>query len=253
MSDRIYNVVKSEVQPKNYSLIFSSIISSVIKAPVKMDLRAQCSPIVDQGKLGSCTGNAIASGLREFLLIKSTGVNPLNVDRLSRLFIYYEERKLENTIDQDAGAQIADGMKVLLSMGVALESDDPYDINTFTTAPTDTAIQNALNYRVTSTEKLSTTKQVKLALASGLPVVIGMEVFESFESHAIANTGKMPMPKKGEQNLGGHCVTIVGYDDLQKVFIVRNSWGEGWGDKGYFYMPYAYATKHTWDYWTAKV
>ena len=50
----------------------------------------------------------------------------------------------------------------------------------------------------------------------------------------------MVMPQANDQQLGGHAVTAVGYDDFKECFIVRNSWGEGWGDKGYFYMPYQY-------------
>ena len=101
------------------------------------------------------------------------------------------------------------------------------------------------------------------------PVIVGMDVFESFEGNEIAQTGKMSMPLITEQNLGGHSVLVVGYVDTIKTslktliykfitrkiptkgyLIVRNSWGSGWGDSGYFYMPYEYLSKYTFDYWT---
>ena len=92
-------------------------------------------------------------------------------------------------------------------------------------------------------------------LASGYPFVFGFTVYASFESAAVAKTGKMPMPKSGEQVVGGHAVLAVGYNNDQRVFIIRNSWGDGWGDKGYFYMPYAYLLDDNLadDLWTIRL
>ncbi len=71
----------------------------------------------------------------------------------------------------------------------------------------------------------------------------------------MAKTGNMPMPKSGENPIGGHAVLAVGYDNEDRVFIVRNSWGEGWGDAGYFYMPYAYLLDDNLsdDLWTIRL
>jgi len=98
---------------------------------------------------------------------------------------------------------------------------------------------------------------LKTALAEGYPVVLGINVYESFESDQVAKTGIVPLPEDSEKLLGGHAVLAVGYkDDVvnidQGVVIVRNSWGEGWGDKGYFYLPYSYFTKYVSDMWTGK-
>jgi C1A family cysteine protease len=71
----------------------------------------------------------------------------------------------------------------------------------------------------------------------------------------VAQTGIVPMPSPQEQLLGGHCVVAVGYDDAQQRFIVRNSWGEGWGKNGYCTMPYAYLTDTdlSSDFWTIRL
>ena len=95
-------------------------------------------------------------------------------------------------------------------------------------------------------------EQLKAALIQGFPVVFGFTVYESFESDDVAKTGLMPMPKDGEKILGGHAVAVVGFDDSKKLFTIRNSWGSGWGDKGYFFMPYEFITNPDMasDFWT---
>jgi C1A family cysteine protease len=96
---------------------------------------------------------------------------------------------------------------------------------------------------------------MKGCLAAGFPFVYGFTVYESFESAAVAKTGKVPMPKPGEKVLGGHAVLAVGYDDKQDRFLTRNSWGPSWGQKGYFTMPYAYLTEPNLsdDFWTIRL
>ncbi len=96
---------------------------------------------------------------------------------------------------------------------------------------------------------------MKGCLASGYPYVFGMTVYESFESQSVAQSGHAQMPAAGEQVVGGHAVLAVGYDDSQQWFIVRNSWGNGWGMQGYFTLPYAYMTNQglTSDYWTVRI
>lgn len=113
---------------------YSKTVKDLAGLPVTVDLRDKMSPVVDQGQLGSCTANAIVSGLREHLEISSGQA----LVRLSRMFLYYEERNLEGTVNQDAGASLRDGMKVLNQMGVCPEVDDPYDISKFTEPPIET-------------------------------------------------------------------------------------------------------------------
>jgi C1A family cysteine protease len=214
-------------------------------APV-VDLRNYCSPIEDQGNIGSCTGNAIAGQIE---LIDRKGGKQLDV---SRLFIYYEERVLEGSVRYDAGAYIRDGIKVCYTKGAPLETLWPYATNKFATKPPTAAYTDALKRKVTGYQKCTNFAAVKNALAAGNPVVIGFSVYDSFEGawgdipHGQTGSGMMPFPNTATETLlGGHAVCIVGYDDTMPVagkangrFIVRNSWGTSWGDNGYFYMPY---------------
>jgi C1A family cysteine protease len=200
-----------------------------------VDLRNYCSPIENQGQLGSCTGNAIA-GLIEYLDRKANK----NLD-VSRLFIYYQERLLEGTVNYDAGAYIRDGIKAVNKYGAPLESLWPYLITRYATTPSRAAYADALKRRAGAYQKITTrVAGVKTALSQGYPVVIGFDVYESFEGAVNNTTGMMPYPAAGEQLLGGHAVAIVGYNDTLGGgrFICRNSWGTSWGDRGYFYMPY---------------
>jgi C1A family cysteine protease len=96
---------------------------------------------------------------------------------------------------------------------------------------------------------------MKQCLAAGYPFVFGFSVYSSFESKAVAKTGKVPLPKRNESQLGGHAVMCVGFRDKDQVWIVRNSWGSGWGDKGYCYFPYQYLTDPSLcsDLWTVRL
>ena len=205
-------------------------------APASIDLRTYASPIEDQGQLGSCTGNAIAGAIE--LIDKKAG-KQLDV---SRLFIYYEERVLEGTVNYDAGAYIRDGIKVCYTKGAPLETLWPYNVRKWASKPTTAAYSDALKRKVTGYQRCVNFAAVKNALALGNPVVIGFDVYESFEQGAwqLANgSGLMPYPNvNSEQLLGGHAVLIVGYNDNTQRFIVKNSWGTAWADRGYFYMPY---------------
>jgi C1A family cysteine protease len=218
--------------------------------PKSIDMRGKMSPIVDQGQLGSCTANAIASGLREYLELQAGQ----QLTRLSRLFLYWHERELEGTVNEDSGAMLRDGMKVLNKLGVCPEPDFPYDINQFRQKPSPQAEADAVNFRINEYHRILDLAALKSALAEGLPVVIGFTVYESFESEKVARTGIVPIPDKKEQVLGGHAVLAVGYDDDKQLVIIRNSWGSSWGDQGYCYFPYGMfrGKKYIMDMWTGK-
>lgn len=95
---------------------------------------------------------------------------------------------------------------------------------------------------------------MRSCLADGFPFVFGFTVYESFESQQVAKSGVVSMPKPTERALGGHAVLGVGYNDAKKTFIVRNSWGDDWGQKGYFIMPYKYLSDRNLadDFWTIR-
>ena len=220
--------------------------------PAKADLRAQCPPVYDQSQLGSCTANAIAGAI-QFDRMKQM-LSPVFTP--SRLFIYYNERAMEHSIGSDSGAQIRDGIKSVNTKGVCPEKLLPYDPSKFTQKPSPDCYKVALNNKVTSYQRLTQDlNQMKGCLADGFPFVFGFTCYESFESDAVAKSGILPMPKPKEKSVGGHAIMCVGFDDSKQVFIIRNSWGTSWGQKGYFTMPYAYATSNNLsdDFWTIRI
>ena len=220
--------------------------------PSMVDMRPQCPKIYDQLQLGSCTANAIG-GLGEFLMMKE-GHHAFTP---SRLFIYYNERVIEGTVNEDAGAEIKDGMAVVANQGCPPEAEWWYNINKFTVKASKKVYADGLKHRVSQYSRVNNVNlnDMKTCLATGFPIVIGFSVYQSFESNQVAQTGIVPMPKHGEQMLGGHAVMICGFKDDVQRFIVRNSWGTGWGQAGYFEIPYLYFTNPNLasDAWTAQL
>lgn len=238
--------------PDARDLQFSAPMEIVSSLPPVVDLRPQCPPVYDQGQLGSCTGNSIAAAVQ--FDRKKQGLAPDFVP--SRLFIYYNERVIEGTVKTDSGAQIRDGIKSVGTLGVPPEKDWPYVVKKFAQKPPKTAFKDALGTQASSYSNLGRSlTQMKGCLASGYPFVFGFTVYDSFESDAVAKSGVVPMPLAHESVLGGHAVLAVGYQDAQQRFIVRNSWGTGWGMKGYFTIPYAYLldSKLSSDFWTIRL
>lgn len=218
---------KQDIRDYKYTLI-KNIEPNIV------DLRLHCSPVENQGNLGSCTGQAIAGAIE--LLNKKNG----NYRDISRLFIYYYERVILGTVNFDSGAYIRDGIKALNKYGASLEKYWPYNIKQFRNEPVLEARNDALLRKVTRYERVNNINECFNALSNGYPVIMGFYVYQSFMTMQVFRSGIMPYPNvKTERLLGGHAVLLVGYDKIKRVFIVRNSWGESWGDKGYFYMPFA--------------
>ncbi len=237
--------------PDQRDFQFKATPAFIKTLPAKADLRKKCPPVYDQGDLGSCTANAIGAAF-EFELIKQKAASFTP----SRLFIYYNERVMERSVNNDAGAQIRDGVKSVNKDGACPESLWPYNIVKFATKPPVNAYTSALNHQVLSYQRVTRTlNQMKGCLASGYPFVFGFTVYDSFESEAVAKTGKLNMPAANEKVVGGHAVLAVGYNDTTKRFIIRNSWGDNWGLSGYFTMPYDYLLDGNLsdDFWTIRI
>ncbi|MFL6513418.1 MAG: C1 family peptidase [Chthoniobacterales bacterium] len=228
--------------PDQRDYAFSAPRAVLQKLPAKVNLTSRCPPVFDQGEIGSCTANAIGGAI-EFDRLKQR-LKPFTP---SRLFIYYNERVMENTVGEDAGAMIRDGIKTVAKQGVCPEKLWPYDGTPFppnphlTKKPSPSCYKEALKHTAVQYQRVSRNlSQMKGCVASGYPFVVGFTVYESFESDEVARTGEMPMPSPRERVVGGHAVMAIGYDDNQSCFRMRNSWGTNWGMKGYFTMPYAY-------------
>lgn len=227
-------------------------VDHVATLPDKVDLTSagDVPPVYDQGQLGSCTANAVAAAL-DFQNHRQTST----FETPSRLWIYYQERVIEGTVDQDSGAQIRDGIKVVNKLGAPPETDWPYDISKFAHKPPVKAVADAHTDEATSYQSVTQDLYgLKAVLATGLPIVFGFTVYSAFESAAVARTGIVPMPSFDDEIVGGHAVMLVGYDDSTERFQARNSWGTEWGQDGYFEMPYLYVTSASLcsDFWVIQ-
>lgn len=215
----------------------------------KVDLTDQCPPVFDQGHLGSCTANAISNAY----LYDELKQNNKSEFIPSRLFIYYNERKLQGTVDQDSGSSVRTGMKTINTQGVCTEDEWPYDINEFTVEPAKECYDFAKTHHSVKYHRVQqTAEELKAALTHNYPVVFGFSVYSSMETEDVAKTGKVPFPTKDDSLLGGHCVLLVGYNDDTKEFKFMNSWGKEWGENGYGYLPYKYILNQNLasDFWT---
>jgi C1A family cysteine protease len=229
-TNQIYhlNYTKDKVDHRDY--LYTP--PTLVRLQSSVDLRQYCTPVEDQGNIGSCTGHAITSAIEIILKRKNKAVE------LSRLFVYYQERLLEGTTRVDAGAYLRDGIKACYTWGTPQEKLWAYNTRLFATQPPNAAYTEALTRKITRYERCTNFDAVKAALAAGNPVVVGFTVYSSFLSSTVTRTGKMTYPTSREQVLGGHAVCLVGYNDATQTFIAKNSWGISWGDRGYFYMPY---------------
>lgn len=217
----------------------------------KVDLTDHCPPVFDQGHLGSCTANAISNAYLYDELKQDNASEFIP----SRLFIYYNERRLQNTIDQDSGSSVRIGMKTINAQGVCAEDEWPYDINEFTVEPAEECYDFAKTHHSVKYYSVNQTEEdLKAALTHNYPVVFGFSVYSSLETDDVSKTGKVPMPSKDDSLLGGHCVLLVGYNDETKEFKFMNSWGKDWGENGYGYFPYKYLLnkKLASDFWTVE-
>lgn len=240
--------------PDHRDYAYAAPVVTLKKLPKKVDLRPKCPRVYDQGQLGSCTANAIGAAI-EFGLKKEKASR---VFTPSRLFIYYNEREMEGSVREDSGAQIRDGIKSVNKLGAPPESLWKYsDANPgpFEKKPPRDLYTEAKKHQVMSYQRVPRVLgQFKGCLASGYPFVFGFTVYTAFEDERVARTGELDMPGPKEEVVGGHAVLAVGYDDPSQRFIIRNSWGTGWGKKGYFTMPYSYLLDDNLsdDFWTIR-
>ncbi len=225
-------------KPKAGSKQYAASSSAPSKLPPKVDLRKYMTKVEDQSEIGSCVANAVA-GAYEYLVKKHKGTDNYDV---SRLFIYYNARELDGTADEDAGCVITSAIESLKEKGACSENTWPYEIDKYSEQPPEEAYEEAANFVVEDMQLVPVSLDAwKQALAEGHPIIFGLSLFNSFDSQR--KPGLVPAPTPSEvsrESHSGHAMLCVGYSDPDKVFIVRNSWGEDWGDNGYCYIPYDY-------------
>ena len=213
-----------------------------------VDLRPNFPAVYDQGQTGSCVGNATAGAIQYTRMAQSL---PNWVP--SRLFIYYNARVLEGTTDQDAGSEIRDAVKQVVKLGVCSEIEWPFDPAQLTTKPSDVSYELATHAKVIKYAAVAQKIDHLLScLNHNLPIIFGCNVFDAMESENAARSGIITMPEPDEQSIGGHAMLIVGWKPDSQQFIVRNSWGSGWGLGGYCLFPRDYILNPdlSSDFWT---
>ena len=242
---RDYTVEQAEI--KGILARSKQLKAAVKQPPASVDLRAWCSPVEDQEEIGSCTANA-GMGLLEYFQRRAFASH---LDG-SRLFLYKATRDLLGW-EGDTGAYLRTTMKAMALFGAPPEEFWPYDTTQYDEEPSAFLYAFGQSYRslkyyrhdppgLPAPKVLASVKQ---ALAGGLPSMLGFTVYSSISS-ANDDAGEIPFPKSGETVLGGHAVVAVGYSDARKVgtakgaLLIRNSWGTGWGDRGYGWLPYRY-------------
>lgn len=199
-----------------------------------VDLKDYFTKVKDQGQIGACTVFAISS-IYEYILKRSSGVET----DLSESFVYYNVRHLDGKELEDTGSSFQDVITSIGELGICTEALHPYT-HLLSDVPSDEAYLDGERRRITKALNVNVTlNDIKSAIEDGYPVAISLKIFDSFH----ATSGFVRRPKESEiasADFGYHAMVVVGYSDDTKFFVVRNSWGEHFGDKGYCYIPYSY-------------
>lgn len=240
MTPRVFNIQISSIdEVEDYYYQTGTQIKSSV------DLRTTDSPIDDQGSLGSCSANALVNVYENMLL--SSGKT--DFEDLSRLFLYYNSRILEENVESDSGViELRSTLEAAKEYGICKESIWPYDADRIYTTPSDEAYADALQRRIVSYEFIANDDAMREVISVySKPILIGMYVFEDFKK-ANKKNYIISMPSDTEFPLGGHAATVVGYTD-NNDFIIKNSFGLNWGNDGYAILPKEYSERYIFDRW----
>lgn len=200
-----------------------------------IDLRSNFTLVKDQGDMGACSAFA-AVAIFEAILKKN---NQPDID-LSEQFVYYNARRNETGTKTDSGCSLYSVIQTMTKDGVCLENLFPYNPDKIGLEPPKEAYDDAENRKVVKAKAVrKELHDIKSAVYEGYPVAISLRVFNSFNPCK----GFIPMPSDDEiadGRSGNHAMVICGYNDEARFFVVRNSWGNKFGVKGYCYIPYSY-------------
>ena len=260
-----YDTDSAEIKPLLAKLKGAGAKGAPAKLDTSVDLRAWCSPIENQGSLGSCTANA-GVGLVEYFQRRAYSKH---IDG-SRLFTYKTTRNLLKWTG-DTGAYLRTTLQSLALFGVPPEDYWPYVVADFDKEPSAFLYSFASNFQAmkyyrldpSGTSKTALLTAIKTNLAANLPAFFGFTVYSSYTQASVANKGAIPFPLPTDKVVGGHAVMVVGYNDTLKIqhsgvatpstgaLLIRNSWGAGWGDGGYGWLPYDYVLRsQAVDWWS---
>jgi len=224
-----------------------------VNLPPKIDLRETgwLPDVLDQGNLGSCVAHGASAAL-QFCLKK----NKIKLFPPSRLYMYYTTRVYIEHISpsDDAGCEIRDVCKAICNYHVCDEKYMPYDTSKYDVAPSGTAVGAArLHTRLQYCAVNLDLKSIKNTLVQNFPIIFGLQIYSSFEEEPAISTGYVPIPnKEKDQLLGGHAMLLIGYNDEEQMFTIRNSWGMV-GQEGNFFIPYNYFMSEASDLWCIRV
>jgi C1A family cysteine protease len=199
--------------------------------PTKTDLRFGMPPVWDQGTLGCSAAYACSAA---FAYASKNAMKP------SQLFLYYNERLMSGDVGKDQCGSLWDTVRAMRLFGMCPYGEWPSDMP-FTEKPEHSCYVRARNHELISVSKVAPSIQsIRGALVLDYPVVIAINIYESFDTTSVANSGMVPVPDTDKEKLmGTHAVCLVGYTQYD-CFVVRNSWGQSWGLAGYCMMPFDY-------------
>jgi C1A family cysteine protease len=230
--------------PRDYSrgaVPWASLAAESAQAAAEANFARFAPPIKDQLELGSCVAQGVA-GAFEFDGIKNgRGYVPI-----SRLFLYKAARRY-GRLQGDSGAMIRDGMRALVRLGSPPEDIWPYRVADFDREPDFVCLGEAQNFQALRYVRLKNLTEIKAYIRAGFPVVFGFTVFSSIER--VTGDGWVPFLQPQDRPVGGHCVYACRYDDHRYspawgepagAIGFANSWGTGWGEQGWGWLPYRY-------------
>lgn len=216
----------------------------------EVDLRKFCSPIRDQDDLGSCTSFAVAA-MYEIIINAANSEKSGTFDKanLSERYLFYHSNVVTGRVQ--GGSNFCTLFEVMNKFGICAEELYPYTTTGLAAEPSDAAREDAKNHRVLHAKEIKLKRDgnkyenikenhrlLTSALSEGYAVGFSLKIYNDFGSEPGGFVSAPTNPSDEES--GYHAMVIVGYSEAWKCYIVRNSWGAHFGDKGYCYISSVY-------------